>query len=70
MKIKLEDYRLRRGLNQAQLGKRSGVPQGMISDIEAGKITAPRVDTMHKLATALKCTVDDLIEDDEKGRSA
>ena len=70
MKIKLKDYRLRRGLNQAQLGKRSGVPQGMISDIEAGKINAPRVDTMHKLATALKCTVDDLIEDEEKGRSA
>lgn len=70
MKVRLRDFRLKRRMNQIQLAQLSGVPQGMISDIEAGKIAAPRVDTMHKLATALKCTVDDLIEDDEKGRSA
>lgn len=70
MKVRLKDFRIKRRMNQIQLSQLSGVPQGMISDIEAGKIAAPRVDTMHKLATALKCTVDDLIEDDEKGRSA
>ena len=70
MKVRLRELRLKRRMNQIQLAQLSGVPQGMISDIEAGKIAAPRVDTMHKLATALKCTVDDLIEDEDEGRSA
>ena len=48
----------------------SGVTQQAISKIEQGERKSPQIDTLAKLATALKCTVDDLIEDDEKGRSA
>lgn len=70
MRIKLKEFRLKRGMNQPQLAKRSEVPQAMISNIETGKVPAPRVDTLHKLAVALKCTVDDLIEDEGEGRSA
>lgn len=63
MVVTLEAMRKRRGLNQRQLADKSGVPQPMISMIERGVVLNPRVDTMHKLAVALKCTVDDLVAD-------
>lgn len=65
MKIQVEEYRKRRKLNQAQLAKLSGVPQPMISMIETGTVPNPTIGTMHKLANALKCTVDDLIDENE-----
>ena len=64
MKILVEEYRKRRKLNQAQLAKLSGVPQPMISMIETEAVPNPTVGTLWKLAKALKCTVDDLIEDE------
>lgn len=68
MKIHLEEYRKRRKLNQAQLAKISGVPQPMISMIETGDVPNPTIKTLYRLAGALKCTVDDLIEDEaERG---
>ena len=64
MKFKVEEFRKRRRLNQQQLSSASGVPQPMISQIETGDVTNPTIKTLHKLATALKCTVDDLIEEE------
>lgn len=66
MKVLLESMRKRRNLNQRELSERSGVPQPMISEIERGIVRNPQIGTMYKLARALKCTVDDLIETDEK----
>ena len=66
MKVLLETMRKRRNLNQRELSERSGVPQPMISEIERGIVQNPQINTMFKLACALKCTVDDLIENDEK----
>ena len=68
MKLKLEQYRRKRKLTQAQLAKLSGVPQPMISQIETGDVANPTIKTLHKLATALKCTVDDLIEEEPAKR--
>lgn len=67
MKVLLEQFRKKRRLNQRELSDASGVPQPMISQIETGFVRNPTVETMYKLATALKCTVDDLIEADERG---
>lgn len=66
MRVSLEAMRKRRNLNQRELSEKSGVPQPVISEIESGKKPNPRIGTLHKLARALKCTVDDLIENDEK----
>lgn len=63
MKILLEEYRKKRRLNQRELSDLSGVPQPMISEIETGSVKNPTVLTMAKLAKALRCTVDDLIEE-------
>lgn len=64
MKIKLEEYRTRRRLTQKQLSDSSGVPQPMISQIETEYVKNPTVGTLYQLARALRCTVDDLIDDD------
>lgn len=63
MKIRLEDVRNKRRLNQQQLSAASGVPQPMISQIETGEVKNPTIKTLYRLAAALKCTVDDLIEE-------
>lgn len=51
-------------MNQRQLSDASGVPQPMISQIETGDVRNPTIGTLYKLASALKCTVDDLIEEE------
>ena len=63
MKILLEEYRKKRRLNQRELSDLSGVPQPMISEIETASVKNPTVFTLVKLARALRCTVDDLIEE-------
>lgn len=63
MKILLEEYRRKRKLNQRELSDLSGVPQPMISEIESATVKNPTVGTLYKLAKALRCTVDDLIEE-------
>ena len=65
MKFRLEEIRNRRMMNQRQLSDASGVPQPMISQIETGDVKNPTVGTMRKLAMALKCTIDDLIDEKE-----
>lgn len=53
--------RLAAGLTQKELERRSGVHQCQISWIETGLVKNPRVYTLEKLASALGCTVDDLL---------
>lgn len=52
--------RSRAGLTQAELARRAGVPQSVVSDLENGKTLYPRLDTAMALAKALGCTIDDL----------
>ena len=68
--VKLQMMRKKRRLTQKQLADMSGVTQQAISKIESGERKSPQIATLSKLAGALKCTVDDLIEDEDEGRSA
>jgi len=65
MQVALKQMRSRRGLTQWELCRRSGVPQAMISQIESQNVKYPTIITLYKLSKALRCTVDDLIEEDE-----
>ena len=58
----LQKLREAKQWSQIELSRRSGVPQSMISDIEKGKIKFPRVDTASKLAKALECSIEELID--------
>ena len=57
--------RKKAGISQQELGRLSGVPQGVISLIESGVTQFPRLDTAAKLARALGCTIDELLGEKE-----
>ena len=64
--IELLEMRKKRMMTQVELAEKSGVSQQAISSIENGSRKTPSVETLYKLARALKCTIDDLIADNEK----
>ncbi len=64
--LRLKEYREEAGNTQRELARLSGVSQGYISDLEAGK-KDPRLTQAAKLARALGVLVDDLLESDEIG---
>ncbi len=53
-------FRELRGFTQSGLSRESGVNRVQIADIEAGR-SAGSIETMRKLADALKVTIDDLV---------
>ena len=65
MRVDIKTFRVKRGLTQTELSKRSSVPQPMISEIESGVAQYPQINTLYKLAVALRCSVDDFIVPDE-----
>ena len=58
-KTPLAFWRKKRGLTQAALAAKTGVAQGFLSEIEAGKKTGD-VKTLRKIADTLRLTIDDL----------
>lgn len=64
MRVALRRMRLKRLLTQAELAKASGVTQQNISKIESIPGYDPGVLTLARLARVLRCTVDDLLVDD------
>ena len=69
----LRKERIRKGITQHELSRKSGVKQSIISNIETGDTKNPRLDTAMRLAAALGCKLDDLVEetgekDKESGR--
>lgn len=58
-KTPLAFWRKKRGLTQAALAAKTGVAQGFLSEIEAGKKTGD-VKTLRKIADTLRVTIDDL----------
>lgn len=69
MKVDLKTMRIKRGLSQADLSRKSSVPQPMISEIESGVAKYPQINTLFKLASALRCSVDDLITEEPSDRA-
>lgn len=61
---KVQEFRERRKQTQEQLATASGVKQQTISAIENGKNKNPGILTMWRLAMALRCTVDDLVDEE------
>jgi transcriptional regulator with XRE-family HTH domain len=58
---RLRDARLRRFMTQETLAQKSGVAEGTINRLEAGKTDA-RLGTINKLAAALGCDPADLVD--------
>lgn len=64
--IAVKSMRLEKKMTQQALSMLSGVPQSLIADIENGKRVNPTINTVIKLAKALGCTVEELLQ--EEGR--
>lgn len=62
---KIRDLRLRRGLTVQQLGDRSGLSKGFISQVENGR-TSPSLSTLQDLARALETSVAYLVVEEER----
>ncbi len=59
---KVRERRITAGLTQDEVQNLTGLDQGHISMIESGRRKRPSGVTLAKLAKALGCTVEDLIE--------
>lgn len=57
---RLKRLREDRGLSIARLAQRSGITQGYLSQIEAGKRPTPGIGTLIALASAFRITLDEL----------
>lgn len=65
-----ERVRIRAGLSRYELAAAAGVDPTTVYRIEGGD-QPPRMATLRKLATAMKCQVEDLIDDENlSGREA
>jgi XRE family transcriptional regulator of biofilm formation len=60
--MNVKRLRLKRGLNQTELAKRAKVSQAFVAQLETGVQTNPNLDTLRRLAKALKVTVGELVE--------
>lgn len=59
--LKLREIRESRGMTQAALASLVCVAQGYISDLEKGKCL-PSFDVLVRLAKALECSLDELVD--------
>lgn len=60
--LPLRELRLKNKMTQQELSAKTGIAQGVISDIESGSTQNPRFDTVVKLADALGCSLSDFIK--------
>ena len=53
--VRIKELRKVKGWSQAELSRRSGVAQGMISRMENGQVDSVHLPALEKLAKALGC---------------
>ena len=58
----IKKYRAKLGISQDRLSKLSDVTYNTIIKIESGATCNPRVETLKKIADALKVSIDDLMK--------
>ena len=58
----IKEIREKHGISQNGLAKKIGVSQSALSDIENGKTKNPRIDTIMKIADALKVPIETLVK--------
>lgn len=60
--MNVKHLRTQRSLTQIALAKKARVSQAFIAQLETGAETNPTLDTLRRLAKALKVTVAELVE--------
>jgi transcriptional regulator with XRE-family HTH domain len=62
-KLRLYEIRRKRGISQMELAEKAQVSHGYISELE-NNLKSPTIDTVCKLAKALECSIEDLVDCD------
>lgn len=60
-KLRLAELRIRKGMSQVELSRKTGISQGQLSLLEHGK-HSPSLDKAVKLARALGVSVEELLD--------
>ena len=63
--MNLFEMRKKKNLTMRQLADSVGITESMVSLIESGQ-RCPSVKVLRRIAAALGCTLDDLLQDDQK----
>ncbi len=58
----IKKYRKEKGLSQDKLSRLADVAHATIIKIESGGIQSPTIDTVQKIAKALKVNIEDLLK--------
>jgi len=58
----LRKYRIEKGWSQEKLAREAGISYQTLIKIERGNIKNPKIDTIMKLSTALKISLDNLVK--------
>lgn len=61
--MKLKALRTEQGLTQEALAKRLKMKQAYVARLESGAENNPTLDTLRRLAKALKCKVSELVDE-------
>lgn len=67
MQLKIKQLREQKGWSQSKLARKAGISRNYLSEIEHGKYQNIGAEILCKLAKALNCTLNDLVECDEDG---
>ncbi|MCK9572581.1 MAG: helix-turn-helix domain-containing protein [Candidatus Omnitrophica bacterium] len=59
----IKKIRLRGGLSQEKLARRTDISLNTLTKIESGFTKYPSIQTIHKIAKALEVSLDKLVED-------
>jgi transcriptional regulator with XRE-family HTH domain len=62
IRLRVQHFRERKGWSQAELARRSGVAQPIISRVEAGKTRTLSLENLEKIAAALDVAPGSLLE--------
>ncbi len=64
MKILVKEYRKEAGMTKVALASKVGITRQYLAQIEEGG-SMPTVPVLYRIAKVFKCTLDDLVQDDE-----
>lgn len=60
---KLEQMRTAKGISRNELAERTGIPYQTLASWENGNRTLTKFENLVKIASALDCSIDEIVED-------
>ena len=62
IKLLVKQARIKAGMSQTELAQRADISRSYLNELGSGKYTNPGINIMCRLASALNCKIDDLVD--------